>query len=373
MQIFKPTLEGIFLERPNRFLARVRCGRRIITAHCPNPGRMVELLAPGRPVILERTADAKRKTPYTLVAVYYQTKVIPLYAARANHLAAGLIIPRLYPEASQVLPEQVYSHSRFDFKLVTPGREFFLEVKACTLVEHGVCMFPDAPTSRGRRHLYELAEVRGSVLFVLHHPDARCFVPNLHLDPEFSLGLLQVADKINIHCVSIRTDAGGNAELVDPAVPVILGPVENVVRDRGSYMLIICLKQPETIQVGALGEIDFIPGYYIYTGSALQHLSDRLARHRRKRKPLHWHIDYLTSRAKSIQPLPIYADHNLECRLAAALSRCAEYGIAGFGCSDCKCQSHLFYFKLPPWEVTAFREVLFRSRHSWALDLNNEK
>lgn len=109
-----------------------------------------------------------------------------------------------------------------------------------------------------------------------------------------------------------------------------------------SYQLIIRLKQPSQIQVGALGSFNFEPGYYVYSGSAKRNIEARLARHCRKDKPLRWHIDYLTShpQAEVIETLSFVAD---ECQLNQACA--GTIVVAGFGSSDCRsgCGAHLKY------------------------------
>ena len=89
-----------------------------------------------------------------------------------------------------------------------------------------------------------------------------------------------------------------------------------------------------------------------------------MARHRRKvRKKKHWHIDYLSSQAENIVTFPILTFRNMECDLAADLEALGGRAISGFGCSDCRCKSHLFYFPDPPQENRDFLNMLFRYRH----------
>ncbi len=111
-------------------------------------------------------------------------------------------------------------------------------------------------------------------------------------------------------------------------------------RRRGSYLLLMHLEQAIEIRVGSLGNISFMPGYYIYAGKHSINLEKRLERHFSRKKKVRWHIDYLTS---AVQPLcAYYFPGDAECWLAAELmSRLTP--IRGFGSSDCKCTSHLFY------------------------------
>ena len=111
---------------------------------------------------------------------------------------------------------------------------------------------------------------------------------------------------------------------------------------RGSYLLLIELKNTETIPVGKLGKIDFKKSYYIYVGSALNGLDQRIQRHLRKQKKIHWHIDYLLNRTKIVNVFYKQSKIREECFIAKTLERELS-SIPGFGCRDCECKSHLFY------------------------------
>ena len=116
---------------------------------------------------------------------------------------------------------------------------------------------------------------------------------------------------------------------------------------KGTYCLCIENHRSQSIHVGALGEIDFPEGKYIYVGSALNSLIPRLERHlktsRGEHHVTHWHIDYFL-RENSVSIESIYtietAEH-LECIIAEKVSKHGT-SIPHFGCSDCRCNSHLF-------------------------------
>ena len=110
---------------------------------------------------------------------------------------------------------------------------------------------------------------------------------------------------------------------------------------KGSYILLIELENDKEIQIGKLGNIFFEKGFYVYIGSALNGLEQRINRHLRTDKKLHWHIDYLLKSAKVDS---VYYKENKqkeECKIAKSFSKLKS--VNGFGCSDCKCKSHLFY------------------------------
>lgn len=115
---------------------------------------------------------------------------------------------------------------------------------------------------------------------------------------------------------------------------------------KGTYCLIIEVKKMTTLKVGRLGQLEFKPGFYIYVGSALNSLESRVKRHLSSEKKLHWHVDYLLVDSNSDIKEVIYSvgEEKIECYLASLISDKSS-PVAQFGCSDCKCGSHLFYFE----------------------------
>jgi len=111
---------------------------------------------------------------------------------------------------------------------------------------------------------------------------------------------------------------------------------------KGSYILLIRLPEEQVITVGSLKPIYFRRGNYAYIGSALGGLKSRLGRHLETNKKTHWHIDYLLEKATVDDIIVCETGDRVECTIARAMG--SEFdSIAGFGCSDCKCSSHLFF------------------------------
>lgn len=120
---------------------------------------------------------------------------------------------------------------------------------------------------------------------------------------------------------------------------------------KGSYLLVIWLNDAKQIMVRKLGYVNFSRGWYIYVGSALSGVHQRVKRHMRISKKLHWHIDYLLLYAEIIDVYYFESVNRIECEIAGFLSANCET-VKGFGCSDCKCNSHLFFCRLKePLEV----------------------
>lgn len=111
---------------------------------------------------------------------------------------------------------------------------------------------------------------------------------------------------------------------------------------KGSYILVIKLRQNKEIQIGKLGKIHFKKGFYIYVGSALNGLENRINRHIKKTKKKHWHIDYFLDFADIIDIFYKERETKEECNIASTFDKQLSI-IAYFGCSDCRCKSHLFY------------------------------
>jgi len=111
---------------------------------------------------------------------------------------------------------------------------------------------------------------------------------------------------------------------------------------RGTYILLIEIKNKKTIEIGRLGLISFERGFYAYVGSALNNLEKRIKRHITKKKKIYWHIDYLLQIGNVIDVFYLDSNKKEECNIAKKLEN-KLFGVTGFGCSDCKCAAHLFY------------------------------
>jgi len=361
--------KGHFLERLNRFVILCSLGRRTVRAYLPNPGRLWELLLPGRTVYLERNPGGS-STAWTAVAVERDGNPVLLHTHRANDIVEGLLREGRVPgleTAGIVRREAAFGRSRFDFLLEKEGRPFILEVKSCTLFGTSIAMFPDAVTARGRRHLEELAELsdRGTacgVVFLVHSPRVRFFLPDYHTDFEFARTFLKLRDRIFLRAIAVEWT--GELRL-GPRVRELDIPwdlLRREARDGGSYLLILTLEKDLTLTVGSLGGLSFRKGFYVYAGSAKMNLQKRIERHRRRKKTFHWHIDYLTACADSVTPVPIRSSENLEHDLAASLKRISDGSVRGFGCSDCRCGTHLFRMATNPLHSPSFIDLLLRFR-----------
>ncbi len=215
MDFFSRLEKAAFIDRPNRFLVRCRMGKRTVLAHMPNPGRMWELLLPGAVLyITPHEASHERSTAFSVVAVEREGRPVLLHTQRTNDVARHLIDSGQVPALRGwhvVRQEYTLGRSRFDFLLDGPQGPLVLEVKSCTLFSHGLAMFPDAITERGRRHLEHLAELADQgtatgVLFVVHYPQVTHFMPDYHTDPAFARTFLNVRGRVKLLAVTAGWD-----------------------------------------------------------------------------------------------------------------------------------------------------------------------
>lgn len=371
-----PPIEGrvsaVPLGRPHRFGLQCRLleSGRELTAYLPNPGRMWELLTDDVVFLLRPNLRPSARMPYTAVAAIRDGQTLFLDTGRTNAVARWLIENHKVPgleDASIVRGEVRAGRSRFDFLLEQGGGEVYLEVKSCTLFAQGVAMFPDAVTERGRRHLEELGEMartgqRGAVLFVVHSLRPQWFMPDYHTDLEFARTMLALRDRIPFAAVGVGWEEDGSLSGLTQTLSIPWDYAAQEARDAGGYFLILRLGRACKIACGALGELEFRPGHYVYAGSARRGLGARLARHKRKRKRTHWHIDALAKAASAVLPVPIRTQRPLEQELVRTLEEMAEPGPVGFGASDSPRPTHLFRFEADPLRDRRFIDALLRLR-----------
>lgn len=191
--------EGVFLRRPNRFIAHVRIGSQEQVVHVKNTGRCRELLPEGAKVWCQEFDSSKRKTKYDLITVQKGSRLINMDSQAPNQAAREWLLAGGLGQIEDLRWEVTHGNSRFDFAFIKDGKPCFLEVKGCTLESDGVCAFPDAPTERGTRHLQHLTALAQQgygayVLFVIQMSDVLYFHPNDATDPAFGRALRQAAE-----------------------------------------------------------------------------------------------------------------------------------------------------------------------------------
>ncbi len=350
-------VKGRFIKRLNRFVVQCLINDKKELAYLPNPGRLLEILLPDTLLYL-LPQKGKSRYRFVIYGAEKDRKVVMLHTHYTNEVARWLISEGLIPELRgyQVKKQEVsFGNSRFDFLLSGKKGNLLLEVKSCTLFHRGIAMFPDAPTERGKRHIVHLSESgKGAVLFVIHDPETKLFVPDYHTDPDFARTLYSLRKEIQVLAVALGWSNRLKINTQIRPVSVGLESIESELDDSGYYAVLLKLDRDRLIETGSLGAINFPEGFYVYIGSARGSLSSRIKRHLRARKKMHWHIDYLRKYARVVHSFPIRSSVIRECELAEAIKRIADWQIPGFGSSDCNCNTHLFGFKNNPVQNRAF-------------------
>lgn len=188
--------EGIFIKRLNRFIAEVKINNQIEKVHVKNTGRCQELFIEGVVCYLEKSDNPNRKTGYSLIAIYKDKALINIDSQVPNQviydsLLEGKIIGQI---PTFLKREQTYGHSRFDMYYETESDKGYIEVKGVTLEVNGVAMFPDAPTTRGSKHVRELTKglkegYKNYIVLLIQMSNIEYFTPNTIRDPDFSKAL----------------------------------------------------------------------------------------------------------------------------------------------------------------------------------------
>lgn len=192
-------LEGIFINRANRFIAEVIIDGNLEKVHVANTGRMKELLIKGAKVIVRRVNNVNRKTNFDLLMVYKENILVMIDSKIPNIILEKAFIQgglKKFSNKYDVVKREVtYGKSRFDLALSNNKEKVLVEAKCATLVkENGIATFPDAPTIRGRKHIEELVIAkengfRAAVFFIIQRKDALFFTPNESMDHEFAMAV----------------------------------------------------------------------------------------------------------------------------------------------------------------------------------------
>lgn len=228
---YQKVIGGVFLSRPNRFIAKVAVEGCEQTVHVKNTGRCRELLVPGAAVWLSCADNPARKTAFDLIAVQKQTERGPLLInmdsqipndAAEEWLRKGLLFSR----DAHICREVVYGASRFDFYIEDGERKAFLEVKGVTLEQGGIASFPDAPTERGIKHLGELIACRREgyeafLLFVIQMKGITAFTPADSLHPAFGTALRRAASE-GVTVLARDCLVTPDSMVIADSVPIIL-------------------------------------------------------------------------------------------------------------------------------------------------------
>lgn len=225
MQFSQPLLRGTLVKRYKRFFADVALAEgSLVTAHCPNPGSMLSVSAPGSVVWLSETSNPARALHYTWELVEVGGTLVGINTGLPNRLAVEAVqdgaIPALAGYARLRREVRYGTGSRIDLLLEDDQRPTcFVEVKNVTLRRGGGAMdpieFPDSVTERGLKHLHELIAVvqtgqRAVMLFVAQRSDAPLFRVAADIDARYAQALQQaVVAGVEVLCYSCDVSLAG--------------------------------------------------------------------------------------------------------------------------------------------------------------------
>ena len=220
---YENMVSGIFIARPNRFIAHIEINGKTEICHVKNTGRCKELLQPGVTVWCEKAKNPDRKTKYDLIAVQKGERLINMDSQAPNAAVCEWLEKGGFGQIQKLRPETFYGDSRFDFAFERDGKQCYLEVKGVTLENDGICAFPDAPTIRGAKHLRGLTEAvangcEGYALFVIQMDDVKYLHPNDTTDPAFGAALREAA-AAGVHILAMDC-------VVTPETMILQKPVE---------------------------------------------------------------------------------------------------------------------------------------------------
>jgi sugar fermentation stimulation protein A len=225
--IYDHVKKGIFISRPNRFIANIIIDGKQDVAHVKNTGRCRELLIEGTEIYLQEHNNANRRTKWSLIGVKKDDRLLNIDSQAPNKVFyEWLKDGNLFKNIKYLKPEYVYKNSRIDFYTETDTEKILLEVKGVTLEEEGIAMFPDAPTERGVRHIYELCKsleegYRAYVVFVIQLENVRYFTPNAKMHKEFA-DALRYAKTKGVEILALDCYVGEDSLKIKNEVQIVL-------------------------------------------------------------------------------------------------------------------------------------------------------
>ena len=217
---YKNIISGQFIDRPNRFIAKVQINGQTETVHVKNTGRCKELLTPGCTVYLSVSENPSRKTKYDLIGVEKIRKNKPPLIVNMDSQIPNAVVEEwlkksaLFSKKALIRREVRYGNSRFDVYIEDGQRKAFMEVKGVTLEKDGIALFPDAPTERGVKHIRELITCtqegyEAYIVFVIQMKSVHVLQPNDETHRVFGDTLREAVKKgvkiIAVDCI-VTTD-----------------------------------------------------------------------------------------------------------------------------------------------------------------------
>ncbi len=216
----KKLIPGVFIKRYKRFFVDIEINDKIVTAHCPNTGSMLGLLKKGNKVWISKTDNSKRKLKYTLQIIEENGSKVGINTHLTNKIFLSALENGAIREFGKdiiIKPEVKFGdNTRFDFLVKKKGTDIFIEVKNVTLKRNSkTAEFPDAVTSRGKKHLEELLKAKKKgyeiyLVFVIQREDCKEFKIAEDIDPNYFKSLLLAVKKnLKILCYDCKFSSKG--------------------------------------------------------------------------------------------------------------------------------------------------------------------
>ena len=230
MEFTKSLVKGKLIKRYKRFFTDIKLGKEIVTAHCPNTGSMKGLLDEGNEVYLLPNNDPKRKLKYGLEIIKSRKNLVGVNTHLANRIVEHGIKNNLVVELKNndsIKPEVFFNkETRFDFLLEKKGQKMFVEVKNVTLFRNkDTAEFPDAPTTRGVKHLLTLIDAikksyKTYLIFLVQIQNMKYFKIAKDIDEEYYKTYL-IAKKAGVNFLAYRCDISSKKIFIDKKLKII--------------------------------------------------------------------------------------------------------------------------------------------------------
>ena len=215
MKFDTPLIKTKFIKRYKRFFVDVMLNKEILTAHCPNSGSMMGLLNANENAWVSKSKNPKRKLKYTLEILEKEKQKVGVNTHLTNKIIEEALVNKKIKEFkkfNQVQREVKFNNNtRFDFLVSNKKEQAFIEVKNVTLKrEQDYAEFPDAPTTRGQKHLLELInakekEYQAYLIFLIQREDCNFFKISKDIDKKYYENFIQAKKKgVKFLCYSSK-------------------------------------------------------------------------------------------------------------------------------------------------------------------------
>ena len=230
MEFTKSLAKGKLIKRYKRFFTDVKLGKEIVTAHCPNTGSMKGLLDEGNEVYLLPNNNPKRKLKYGLEIIKSRKNLVGVNTHMANRIVEHGLKNNLMEELKNndsIKPEVFFNkETRFDFLLEKKNQKTFVEVKNVTLFRNkDTAEFPDAPTTRGIKHLLTLIHAikkgyKTYLIFLVQIQNMKYFKIAKDIDEEYYNAYLK-AKKAGVNFLAYRCDISSKKIFIDKKLKIV--------------------------------------------------------------------------------------------------------------------------------------------------------